>query len=249
MSALTRIFGRVREQLAELSESIVPNQAQRDLDEDIRASDARLHEWRAALAELQARRFTALERTDAAIAAIVQREAQALASLQAGKHALAEQVAAAIVQLEQARDDELAFVAQLDLRIVQLRHVIEEGENGLRRLQLQLDALRAAETVQRAQETVAGRQPGRSNLPQNAIESLLRARRQASPRQGEADAVAGTVGDSDLDARLLAEGIDERNARARLVLDRLSQRLADSAPATPAGGRRSRARTTPRTPK
>ncbi len=249
MSALSRIFGRVREQLAELSESIVPNQAQRDLDEDIRASDARLHEWRAGLAELQARRFTALERIDATVAAIVQREAQALASLQAGKHALAEEVAAAIVQLEQARDDEQAFVAQLDARIVQLRHLIEEGENSLRRLQLQLDALRAAETVQRAQETVAGRQPGRSSLPQNAIESLLRARRQG-PRQDANDAgtASDLASDSDLDARLLAEGIDERNARARLVLDRLTQRLADSAPPPATGGRRTRPRA-PRTPK
>ena len=30
MSALARIFGRVREQLAELSDAIAPNQAQRD---------------------------------------------------------------------------------------------------------------------------------------------------------------------------------------------------------------------------
>ena len=250
MSALTRIFGRVREQLAELSESIVPNQAQRELDEDIRASDARLHEWRAGLAELQARRFTALERADANVAAIVQREAQALASLQAGKPALAREVAAAIVQLEQARDDEQAFVAQLDLRIVQLRHLIEEGENSLRRLQLQLDALRAAETVQRAQETVAGRQPGPGTLPQNAIESLLRARRQTPLRQDASDtATTADPGvDADLDARLLAAGIDERDARARLVLDRLAQRLADTAAPPAAGARRTRTRT-PRTPK
>ncbi|HEY0504162.1 MAG TPA: PspA/IM30 family protein [Lysobacter sp.] len=250
MSALARIFGRVREQLAELGEAIVPNPAQRDLDEAIRASDARLHEWRGALAELQARRFTAQERIDHAIAAIVQREAQALASLQAGKRPLAEEVAAAIVQLEQARDDEQAFVAQLDSRIAQMRHVIEEGENGLRRLQLQLDALRAAETVQRAQETVAGRQSGGSaTLPQNAIESLLRARRRgaAMPAPG---AAAEQAGDPDLDARLLAEGIDERNARARLVLDRLAQRLGDAShpTATPATTttRRGKPRTMPK---
>ncbi|MBF6024479.1 PspA/IM30 family protein [Lysobacter niastensis] len=246
MSALARIFGRVREQLAELSESILPNQAQRDLDEEIRASDARLHDWRAGLAELQAGRFTAQERIDLTVAAIVQREAQALATLQAGKRALAEEVAAAIVQLEQARDDEQAFALQLDTRIAQMRHLIEESENGLRRLQLQLDALRAAETVQRAQETVAGRQGGRAALPQNAIESLLRARRQNTARPAHGAAVE-PAGDADLDARLLAEGIDDRNARVQLVLDRLAQRLADtSPPGAPAGGRRTRQRTTPK---
>ena len=229
MSALARIFGRVREQLAELSDAIAPNQAQRELDEDIRTNDARVRELRAALAELQARRFTAMERIDQTVAAIVQREAQAVASLQAGERALAQDVAAEIVQLEHARDDEQAFVAQQDVRIAQLRHVVEEGENQLRRLQLQLDALRAAETVQRAQETVAGRQGGSPGLPQNAIESLLRARRQTAPRTtGETD--AEPAGNPDLDARLRAAGIDERNARAQQVLDRLAQRLTDNPP-------------------
>ncbi|MBU8978114.1 MULTISPECIES: PspA/IM30 family protein [unclassified Lysobacter] len=249
MSALSRIFGRVREQLAELGDSIVPNAAQRDLDEEIRASDARVREWRASLAELLARRMTAQERTDTTAAAIEQREAQALASLQAGKLALAEEVAAAIAQLEQARDDEHALLAQLDLRVTQMRYLIEEGENGLRRLQLQLDALRAAETVQRAQETVAHRQPG-TPLPQNAIESLLRSRRRNAPR-AEADDAGEPMGDSDLDARLLAEGIDERNTRAQLVLARLAQRLADAAAASapPTGGRATRTRTPGKKPR
>jgi len=237
MSALSRIFGRVREQLAELGEAIAPADAQRDLDEDIRTSDARVRELRAALAELQAKRFTATERIDQTIAAIVQREAQAVASLQAGERELAQDVAADIVQLEHARDDEQAFVVQLDARIAQLRHLVEEGENGLRRLQLQLDALRAAETVQRAQETVAGRQSG---LPQNAIESLLRARRQAAPRESDNDGVE-PAGNPDLDARLRAAGIDERNARAQLVLDRLAHRMTDTTP--PARRRGKQART------
>ena len=239
MSELARIFGRVREPLAARGEAIAPADAQRDLDDDIRTSDARVRELRAALAELQARRFTAIERIDQTIAAIVQREAQAVASLQAGERELAQDVAADIVQLEHARDDEQAFVAQLDGRIAQLRHLVEEGENGLRRLQLQLDALRAAETVQRAQETVAGRQNG---LPQNAIESLLRARRQSAPRES-GDAGSEPAGNPDLDARLRAAGIDERNARAQLVLDRLAQRMTDT---TPPARRRSRQARTPK---
>lgn len=248
MNAFSRMFGRVREQLAELGESIVSNQAQRELDEDIRETDTHLRELRASLAAMQARRVTAQERLDAAIASILQREAQALASLEAGKPALARDVATAIVLLEQSRDDEQGFLAQLDDQATQLRFLIEQGENNLRRLQHRLDVLRTAETVQRAQEIIAGRQQGPSALPQTAVESLLRARQQQSATEATPSARDTDVGNADLDARLEAAGIDERNARAQLVLDRIGQRLLDArhtdariTEATQPAGRRPRA--------
>jgi phage shock protein A len=228
MNAFSRMFGRVREQLVELGESIAGSQAQRELDEDIRETDTHLRELRASLAAVLARRVTAQERHDAAIASILQREAQALASLEAGKPVLAREVAAAIVLLEQSRDDEQGFIAQLDEQASQLRFLIEQGENGLRRLQHQLDVLRTAETVQRAQETIAGRQRGPHALPQTAVESLLRARQQQPAREATAAERDADLGDSDLDARLEAAGIDDRNARTQLVLDRIGQRLLDA---------------------
>ncbi|HEY5849305.1 MAG TPA: PspA/IM30 family protein [Lysobacter sp.] len=239
MKAFTRIFGQVREQLAELGETIAGHQAQRDLDEEIRETDAHLHEWRANLAGFQAKRLTAQERIDSTTVAIIQREAQALAALQAGKTALAREVAAAVVQLEEARDDEHAFVARLDEWIAQMRHLIDQGESSMRRLQHQLDALRAAETLQRAQETVAGRQ-GATTLPQTAIESLLRARRQGAAPVADGERTEPLAGNAELDAKLEAAGINERDARTQLVLDRIGQRLTEPAPATRSGGRRTR---------
>jgi phage shock protein A len=245
MKAFTRIFGQVREQLAELGETIAGHQAQRDLDEEIRDTDAHLHEWRANLAGFQAKRFTAQERIDSTTVAITQREAQALAALQAGKTALAREVAAAVVQLEEARDEEHAFVARLEEWMAQMRHLIDQGESSLRRLQHQLDALRAAETLQRAQETVAGRQAGATTLPQTAIESLLRARRQGAAAVQDGDRNAPVATNPELDAKLEAAGINERDARTQLVLDRIGKRLsepglAEPAPPTRSGGRRGR---------
>jgi phage shock protein A len=235
MNTLSRIFNRVREQLAEIGESIVGDQARRELDDEIRDADTRLHEWRANLASFQANRLTTQERVDRAVASIQQREAQALAALRTGKANLAREVAAAIVQLEQARDDEQVLAAHLDERIAQMRQLIEQGENGLRRLQHQRDALRAAETVQRAQETIAGRQPGTAPLPQTAIASLLRARRDRTVPPADDERPEPSVDDTGLDARLEAAGIGERDTRAELVLERIGQRLAV---APRAGGRR-----------
>lgn len=224
MSPLGRLVGRVREQLAELGESIAGNAAQRALDHDIRETDARLHEWRASLAGLQASRFTAQERTDAAIAGILQREAQALAALQAGKPALAREVALAIAQLEQARDDEQAYIGHLEGRIQQMRQLIEQGETALRRLRHRLDVLRATETVQRAQEAVAGRQAGGEGHPPTALEALRRVRGRAAAAPGP-DLPPLPLEDPELDAKLREAGILERDARAELVLARLAERL------------------------
>ncbi|WP_242112929.1 PspA/IM30 family protein [Luteimonas aquatica] len=236
MNGLASIFGHLREQLSEIGESIFGGQAQRGLDADIRDTDAHLHEWRAHLATFQANRLTANERIERTAATIQQREAQALSALRTGKTALAREVATAIVQLEQARDDERAFVAQLDGRIAQMRQLIEQGENNLRRLQHQLDALRAAEAVQRAQEIIASRQSGPSTLPQTAIESLLRARRQKNAPDEQSVRPARDPAASELDGRLEAAGIGEHDTRAQLVLERIGQRMAE--PASTRGRRR-----------
>jgi phage shock protein A len=245
MNALARIFDRVREQLAELGESIAGNLAQRELDDEIREADARLRELRSGLASLHAKRINAQERIEATVAAILQREAQALTALEAGEDALAHDVAAAIVQLEQVRDDEQAFVIQLAQQSAQMRHLVEQAENSLRRLQHQLDVLRAAETVQRAQEAIAGRQ-GEASLPQTAVESLLRARRQSAAAEAAVPEPDGQDGETELDARLRAAGIDDRNTRTQLVLERIGQRL--SAPA-PSRSRRARPASTSRSPR
>jgi len=244
MNALTRIFERVREQLTELGESIAGSFAQRELDDEIREVDSRLRELRAGLASLHAQRINAQERIEATVAAILQREAQALAALEASKAALARDVAAAIAELELVRDEEQGFVMQLAQQSEQMRHHIEQAESGLRRLQHQLDVLRAAETVQRAQETIAARH-SEVVLPQTAVESLLRARRQNAATDAVVPGTGDRVGDTELDARLRAAGIDARNARTQLVLDRIGQRLSDAAPSR---NRRTRPASTPRSP-
>lgn len=243
MNAFTRMFGRVRDHLVELGESIAGSQAQRELDEEIRDTDMRLRELRTGLATLKARRITTQERIDITIATILQREAQALASLEAGKAALAREVAAEIVQLEHVRDDEQSFLVQLEEQASQLRALLEQGENTLRRLQHQLDVLRTAETVQRAQEIIAGRQHGAT--PQTAVESLLRARQQHSAADATHTGREQPPGNPGLDAQLEAAGIDERNARAQIVLDRIALRLADMP--RPAA-RRARTGSAPRNP-
>jgi hypothetical protein len=68
----------------------------------------------------------------------------------------------------------------------------------------------------------------------------MRARRQAGARSAAADTPAFESDATDLDARLRAAGIDDREAQTQAVLARIRDRLAALEPEPP---RRTRART------
>ncbi|MGY3266328.1 PspA/IM30 family protein [Lysobacter sp. HA35] len=241
MNPISRLVGRVREQLVELGESLAGLQAERALDDRIRAADDQLRDWRGSLAEFRARQLAAKERHDATVATILQREAQAAVALQAGQDALATEVAAEIDRLEQARDDEAELMAQLDACIAQMTPLVEQGERQLRRLRHQLDVLRAAQAVQRAQDAVAERSEGEDARPRTALDSLQRARRQQEESAANHVASAPSVSDLDeLDAKLQDSGVDRR-ARVDAILARI-RAAVEPAPA------RTTSRTTRRTP-
>ncbi|WP_133499363.1 PspA/IM30 family protein [Cognatilysobacter terrigena] len=237
MNPFSRLMGRVREQLVELGESLAGSQAERSLDDRIRRADDQLREWRASLAEFRAKHMAAKERHDATIAIVLQREAQTAVALQAGQDALATEVAAEIDRLEQARDDEAELMGHLDACIAQMTPLVEQGERQLRRLRHQLDVLRAAHAVQRAQEAVAGRGDGDAVRPQTALDSLARVRRQheaASAPECAAVDTSSTGADTDpLDAKLQDAGVDRR-ARIDAILARI-RASAEPAPTRPAG--------------
>lgn len=232
MSSLGKLVGRVREQLSEIGEAIAGNAADRALEEQIRLADGQLRTWRASLAELKARHLAASERRDADAATILQREAQAAAALQAGEDALALEVAREIDRLELARDDEAALITHLDACIAQLVPLVEQGERHLRRLRHQIDVLHAAQTVQRAQESVAGRACGSVPPPRTAIDSLVRARRRHGAAPIDIDS-AGIPSADALDIKLHDAGLDQR-ARLDAILARIQATAApvvDSEPA------------------
>ena len=232
MSSLGKLVGRVREHLSEIGEAIAGSAADRALEEQIRLADGQLRTWRASLAELKARQLAASERRDAAAATVLQREAQAAAALQAGEDALALEVAREIDRLELARDDEAALIAHLDACIAQLAPLVEQGERHLRRLRHQIDVLHAAQTVQRAQASVAGRACGSAQPPRTAIDSLMRARRRHDAASIDIDAADIASADA-LDIKLHDAGLDQR-ARLDAILARIQATAAPVADSEPA---------------
>lgn len=226
MSALARLFERARAEFAGLGEALAGNHAQRIIDQEIRETDALLHGWRQELDALQARRYVARERADAVANAIEEREAQAVLALQAGDPALARDVAAAIVLLETQRDEENARVSDFDANIAQMRRVVSQSENTLRRLRHQFDTLRATESVQRAQEAVARRTPGNDGVLRTALDAAERAKQTQSAAHNLATPDSAIdAAFAELDARLRRAGIGDVDLRTEAVMQRIQARL------------------------
>lgn len=241
MSSLGGFFDRLRGQLAEMSEVVSGSRALGILDEQIRATDEQLRNWRRMRDVLKAHRVTAHEQLDTTVAKIHQRESQAVAALRAGQEPLAREVASAIVELERARNSTQSHIEIGDLRMAELQHLIERAENSLRRLKHRLDLTHAAETVAKAEASLV-RSAGEGMHIPTAVESadLLRQRNaeqgQTHPAPAAEDNVEGL-----LDAKLQAAGIGGPVSPVDVVLQRLGVLArADTMPARRTRANRSR---------
>lgn len=241
MKPFSGLLAHLHEHLAEAGAQLVDGvrewSARRVLDEQIHAADEQLRVLRAEADVLKAQRVVTSERRDAAVARLLQRESQAVAALVAGEAALAREIAASIVGLEAERDAEDALLAANELQRARLQARLQHGEGTLRRLRHELDLLRAAEAVARAEQAFA--QGGAPGIP-TAIDSAERLR----SRQAEAPSAsdAGTSARDALDVKIEAAGL-ARAAAIDAVLARLAPLARPSPDPGPPRMRQRRART------
>lgn len=224
------LLGRIRAQLTGLGltvrDALHEANGRRQLDERMQRTDEDVRHLRRELDTLKAQLITTQERHDAIIAKLVGREAQALAALQAGHAALAREVAAAIVALEHERDAERALLARNAAHCTQLQVRLQQGENMLRRLGHELDLLRAAEAVARAEHAFADRGDSVVRGIPTAIDSLalLRARDAAQAQTATSPEQNLPARDA-LDAKLRAAGIGEPQSPVDAVLARIAAQM------------------------
>lgn len=231
MRPVTALLGRLRGQVGDLGASVVDRvvdwNARRQLDEQVRMLDEEVGALRGELNVLRAQRFTTLERRDALVARLLQREAQAVAALQAGHAALAREVAGVIVALQAERDAEQALLEANEAQSVALQAQVQTGENMLRRRRHELDLIRASEAVASAESAFAARAADGSAPVRTAIEAAGALR----CRGGADDALPVTAQvpvdeDGALDRKLAAAGLAPVESPVDAVLARLQTQLA-----------------------
>lgn len=227
MNVWNKLVTALRGGAHEMGEALVDGQALRILDQEIRDADADLRKSKEALAEIIAKEKLARSQWEKSADKIAEYEGYAVKALEAGDETLALEVAGKIALLEAARDEDKAQADQYAQSAGELREAIAQAESHIKRLKQQADTVKATESVQRAQATVAERYSGSESRVQTALDSLERIKQKQAERGARMQAAAELAkeGREDaLEAKLRKAGITPQAKGASAVLERLKSR-------------------------
>ncbi|MDR0216539.1 MAG: PspA/IM30 family protein [Comamonas sp.] len=235
MAVWNKLVTALRGAAHEAGEAVTDSQALRILDQEIRDSDNDLNKSREALAEIMSKQKLAASKLQTTQSKLVEYEGYAVKALDTGDEALALEVAGKVALLEAQQSEEQEQLQAFTLSVEQLRAAIQTAQTNIRRLKQQADTVKATESVQRAQATVAGRYTGSQSRVQTALDSLERIKQKQAERGARLQSAAELAQDGAedaLDAKLRAAGIAPQAGDARTVLERLkAQRAGGDKPA------------------
>lgn len=232
MAVWNKLVTALRGAAHEAGEAVADSQALRILDQEIRDADNDLNQSRQALADIMAKQKLAAGKLKQTEARLAEYEGYALKALDTGDEALALEVAGKVAELESLQREEQSQLDAYTQSVEQLRAAIQAAQTHIKRLKQQADTVKATESVQRAQATVAGRYTGSQSRVQTALDSLERIKQRQAERgarlQSAAELAQAGEGDA-LDAKLRAAGIAPQAGNAQSVLERLKARRAADA--------------------
>ena len=230
MAVWNKLVTALRGAAHEAGEAVTDSQALRILDQEIRDADNDLNKSKEALAEIMAKQKLAAGKLQQTLAKVAEYEGYAVKALETSDEALALEVAGKVAVLEVQRDEEESQLSAYTQSMDQLRGAIQTAQTNIKRLKQQADTVKATESVQRAQATVAGRYTGSQSRVQNALDSLERIKQKQAERGARLQSASELAQDSSedaLDAKLRAAGITPQAGNAQTVLERLkAQRSA-----------------------
>jgi len=229
MNVWSKLLTAVRGGVNDFGEGVVDSQALRILDQEIREADEELKKSREALASMMARQKMSDESVKTLEAKISEYEGYAMKALDMGDEILGLEVAEKVAGLEVERNDEADRLAEIAESVASLRKTVAQAENNIKRLRQQVDTIRATESVQKAQMTVARRQGGSDAKLQTALESLERIKRRqerTAAELGAYNAMSADDKDESLEVKLRAAGIIVSEVSAESVLARLKEKKA-----------------------
>ena len=224
MTVWNKLVTALRGAAHEAGEAVTDSQALRILDQEIRDADNDLNKSKEALAEIMAKQKLASTQLQNTQAKISEYEGYALKALETNDEKLALEVAGKVAVLEAQRDQEETQLAAFTQSVEQLRTAIQTAQTNIKRLKQQADTVKATESVQRAQATVAGRYTGSQSRVQTALDSLERIKQKQAERGARLQSAAELSRENNedvLDAKLRAAGITPQAGSAQTVLERL----------------------------
>ena len=209
MSVWKKLITAVKGGANEAAQSVVDSQAIRILEQEIREAKEELRKSDHARTQILAKCKLSQQKVDGFNQSIAEYEAHARKAIDTDRE-LALDCAQKVSELKAERDQEQQYLDQFNASEKQLAKNIQQAKANLRRLEQQVDMVKATESVQKAQVAVSSRHMGANSKMKTATESLSRIQEKQKMRTAELEAAEeldSSESSDDLEKRLAAAGI------------------------------------------
>lgn len=223
MSVWRKLVTAVKGGVTEAAESVADNQAIRILEQEIREAKEELRKSDHARTQILAKCKLAQQKVDGLNKSIAEYEEHARKAIDTDRQ-LALDCAQRVTELSEQLQTEQTYLDQFKKSEVQLANNITQAKANLRRLEQQVDMVKATESVQKAQVAVSSRHLGANSKMKTATESLDRIQKRQNLRAAELEAAEELAADEstdDLEKRLQAAGVKGGNTSAEDELSRI----------------------------
>lgn len=227
MNIWAKMMTALRGGVNEAGEAVVDSQALRILDQEVRDASEELKQSKNSLVAIIARKKVAEEKVAKLKLDISEYEGYAIQALEKGDDKLAHEVAEKIAgfenQLTTDQESAIGFAENAE----KLKAAIKVADANIKRLKQQVDTVKATESVQRAQQTVAQRHSGSNSRMRTAMDSLERIKEKQSlnaAKMNAADELETETSDQSLQDKLQQAGITPGVKQADDILARLKKK-------------------------
>ncbi len=223
MSVWRKLVTAVKGGATEAAQSVADSQAIRILEQEIRDAKDELRKSDHARTQILAKCKLAQQKVDSLQASVEQYEVHARKAVDTDRQ-LALDCAQKVGDLRAEQDVEQKYLDQFKQSEKQLAVNIKQAKSNLKRLEQQVDMVKATESVQKAQVAVSSRHLGANSKMKTATESLSRIQDKQNLRNAElqaAEELATEESSDDLSKRLAEAGIAGGSSSADDELSRI----------------------------
>lgn len=194
----------------EVVEAIADSQSIRILDQELREAKKELLACDQNLTKIMAKRKLTENKVKSFESDIETYSAHALSAAEKGDETLAIECAEKVAELEADMTTEKSMLDGFLNSEKSLKANIAKAKNNVRRMEQQIDQIKATESVQKAQIAVSSRHVGANSKVKTALDSMERIKAKQQQRAAElesAEEMAAEESGSSLDAKLQSAGI------------------------------------------
>jgi len=223
MSVWRKLITAIKGGATEAAQSVADSQAIRILEQEIREAKDELRKSDHARTQILAKCKLAQQKVSSLQSSIEQYEAHARKAIDTDRQ-LALDCAQKVSDLKAEQTSEQKYLDQFTHSEKQLATNISQAKGNLRRLEQQVDMVKATESVQKAQVAVSSRHLGANSKMKTASESLQRIQDKQTLREAELQAaqeLATEESSDELETRLAQAGIKSGNSSADDELSRI----------------------------